>query len=203
MEEKDMTGLVPQQFTGREIIAEASIELDNADEARSAYREARRRLLDVNNWSELGLPGVKFQVMDGDADEAYRLVQESDYFRISMPGPGLKEGDGYDWVRVEELKEINEAEMDCIAFRVRPSSNPESPHNETAHFYSRVSTSTFMVTRENRRLRVTIFDKNIRPNEEATSQGDNLRNKILAMGGMGIMSKLQWESLAKNILEGG
>jgi hypothetical protein len=201
MEQKDLTGIVPEQYTGKEIIAEAKRELSSTEEAKQAYLEAKARLLDVNNWSALGLPGTNFQVLDSDAEEAGRPVQEFDYFRISIPGPGSKEGDGFDWVYVEEMKEVNEDEIDSIAFRVRPTSNPDSPNNETAHFYSSVSTSTFMVTRENNLLRATIFDRNIKANDESTSLADDVRNKIYAMGGISGMSKLQWEILVGKIVE--
>ena len=202
MEQKDVTGIVPEQYTGKEIIAEVSREFDSVEEAKKAYQEAKARLLRVNNWSELGLPGTRFQVLDSDAEEVNRPVQEFDYFRISIPGPGTKEGDGFDWVYVEEMKEVNEEDTDSIAFRVRPTSNPDSPNNETAHFYSSVSTSTFTVTRENNRLRAAIFDKNIEANEASSSFADEVRNKIYALGGRSGMSKMQWEKLASHLAGG-
>jgi hypothetical protein len=201
MENKDVTGVVPDQYTGKEIIAEASRETGSVEEAKALYAEARSRLLDVNQWDQTGsIPGSKFELLDSDGDEADREVQEFDYFRISIPGPGTKEGDGYDWVYVEELKEVNEEDVESIAFRVRPTSNPDSPSSETAHFYSSESTSTFMVTREQNRVRVTILDKNIMANDEASSFADKVRDKLVALGGINGLSKLQWETLAKGVL---
>ncbi len=200
MEQKDITGVVPEQYTGKEIVAEASRELDSPEDAKKAYQQARDRLLNVNDWSELGLPGTHFQVLDSDAEEVDRPVQAFDYFRISIPGPGNKEGDGYDWVYVEEMTEVNEEDIHSIAFRVRPTSNPDSPNNETAHFYSSVSTSTFTLTRENNQLRAAIYDKNIKANDESTTIGDEVRNKLFALGGVSGMSKMQWEKLALNVI---
>ena len=58
-----------------------------------------------------------------------------------------------------------------------------------------------MVTRENNLLRATIFDRNIKANDESTSLADDVRNKIYAIGGISGMSKLQWEILVGKIVE--
>ena len=58
-----------------------------------------------------------------------------------------------------------------------------------------------MVTREQNIVRVAILDKNIAPNEEASTFADKLRDKVFAIGGINGLSKLQWETLAKGVLD--
>lgn len=69
-------------------------------------------------------------------------------WKIDIPGPGSSEGDGYDCVCVEDVKEVSEGDMQSTGFHVRPSQNPFGEKNETAHFYSNEATSNFIVTRE-------------------------------------------------------
>lgn len=202
MERKDVSGIIPQQYTGKEIIAENSKDLESVEEAKEVFNRAKKKLLDVNNWENTGsIPGTGFELMNSDGDLVDRNVEEFDYFRISIPGPGSKEGDGYDWVHVEELREIEEEDVQSIAFRVRPTSNPESPRKETAHFYSNESTSTFMVTREGAKVTAYIIDRNISANDEASSFTDKIRDKAVAAGAIAGLSRMQWQALANGILE--
>lgn len=91
-----------------------------------------------------------------------RNVQAGDYFKIDIPGPGGKEGESYDWVQVEEIKEISKDDIQSIDIRVRPCSNPFSEKNQTAHFYAEESTSNFIVIRELAEVSASIIDRNIK-----------------------------------------
>ena len=119
---KDFTGIVPTQHTGEEIEAEASVELDNENEAKFFYLIAKERLLNVSNWHKLaGIISARFQLTDTSGKEINRQIEKGDYLKIDIPGPGSKEGDGYDWVCIEDLKEISEGDIQSIGFRVRPA----------------------------------------------------------------------------------
>jgi hypothetical protein len=120
--------------------------------------------------------------------------------RIDIPGPGSTSGNGYDWVVVEELKEFEEGEIQSIAFRVRPTLNPKGVTENIAHFYDKEATSTFIVTRKGNTVYSTIADRNIKPNNNTNSIVDTLRNMPVAIGAIGILSKLQWKSLAEGLL---
>ena len=91
--------------------------------------------------------------------------------------------------------------MESLAFRVRPTSNPDSPSSEVAHFYSTDSTSSFTVTRKGKKISACIYDRNISPNENAESVGDKIRDKLVALAGINGMSKLQWQALADGVLD--
>ncbi len=199
---KDFTGIVPTQHTGEEIEAEASVEFDEENEAKKFYLIAKERLLNVNNWHKLaGIISASFQLTDTSCKEIDRQVQKGDYLKIDIPGPGSKEGDGYDWVCIEELKEVSEANIQSIGFRVRPARNPSGEKNETAHFYSDESTSNFIVTREGKKITALIIDRNIKPNVHAQSLTDKIRDTAVGMSAIGMFSKIQWQNLAKEIIK--
>jgi hypothetical protein len=201
MKHKDFTGIVPTQYTGEEIVADSSLELKDNSEAKAFYEIAKRHLLNVNDWHKVaGSLSAIFKVLDPSGKEVNRSVEKGDYFKIDIPGPGSKEGDGYDWVLVEELKEISNEDGQSIAFRVRPCSNPFSEKKETAHFYGEESTSNFIVSREKNVVTATIIDRNIKPNKDAEKITDKIRDTVIGMGAIGLFSKLQWQQLADGLL---
>jgi len=196
MEEKNYTGLIPEQKDGREITAEATAEFQNASQASAFYKEARGRLLFIHNWHKIaGRLSADFQLTDEHGKEVDRLAQKDDYFRIDITGPGSDAGQGYDWARVEEIKEVNSEEVDSIAILVRPSSNPQTPNPNVAHFFAKKSTSTFVITRENNKVTACIYDRNIEANEETKQPLDKLRNAVVGLGAKHGLSKLQWQAL--------
>jgi hypothetical protein len=202
MKQKDFTGIVPAQYTGKEIEAEAFVEMKDKNEAMIFYDAVRDRLLNVNSWHQLaGIISARFQLVDTTGKEVSRNVQKGDYIKVDIPGPGSKEGDGYDWVCIEELKEINDGDIQSIGFRVRPAKNPLGKKNETAHFYSDEATSNFMVTCEGTKISAMIIDRNVMPNDEATSITDKIRHTAVGMGAIGSFSKIQWQNLAEGLIE--
>lgn len=202
MKQQDFTGIVPAQYTGKEIEAEASVELKDVTEAKSFYQVAKDRLLNVNNWHKIaGLISARFQLVDANGKEISRKSQVGEYLRIDIPGPGNKEGDGYDWVCIEELKEVEIGEVQSIGFRVRPGKNPCGTKDETAHFYSEEATSNFIVTREKLKVSAWIIDRNINPNDHAESLMDKIRDTSVGIGAIGLFSKIQWQNLAAGLVE--
>jgi hypothetical protein len=202
MREKNYTGLVPENTEGKAITAEASVVFADPAEAKEFYRTARERLLLVNNWGSIaGSLSAGFQLTDEKGKKTDRLVQKGDHFKIDIPGLGSKAGEGYDWVRVEEVKEVNTNEVDSIAIRVRPASNPQNDTGAVAHFYSKGSTSTFVVTREGNTVTASIYDRNIEANKETGEPLDKIRNAVVGTGAKHKLSKLQWQALAEALVE--
>ncbi len=202
MEQKDFTGIVPAQYTGEEIEADASVELNDEKEAQKFYLLAKDRLLNVNKWHKLaGLISARFHLTDTSGNEIDRQVQKGDFLKIDIPGPGSKEGDGYDWVCIEELEEVSDENIQSIGFRVRPCENPSGKKIETAHFYSDEASSNFIVTREGKKITSWIIDRNIKPNVHAQSLLDKIRDTAIGMSAIGMFSKIQWQNLAEGIVK--
>ena len=202
MKQKDYAGIVPAQFTGKEIEVEATRELEDETVARSFFEIAKRRLLDVNNWNKIaGAFTAQFQIIDEKGKEVSREVRKGDYLRINIPGPGSKEGDGYDWVCVEEVKEIDKESVQSAGLRVRPNENPFGEKNETAHFYSNEASSSFIITREAAKIISWIIDRNLLPNTESTSLVDKVRDLAVGVSAIAGFSKIQWQGLADGLVE--
>lgn len=196
MQEKNYTGLIPEQKEGREITAEATAEFPNAAEASVFYQEAKKRLLFVHSWHNIaGWLSADFELTDEKGREVNRSAQKGDHFRIDITGPGSEAGDGYDWARVEDVKEVNKDEVESIAILVRPASNPATPNPNVAHFFAEKSTSTFVITREDNKVIASIYDRNIEANEETKEALDKVRNAVVGLGAKHGFSKLQWQSL--------
>ena len=186
----------------KEIEVEATKVLKDEAEAKSLYNVAKKKLLDVNNWKKIGgALTAQFQIIDEKGEEVIRDVNKGDYLRINIPGPGSKEGYGYDWVLVEELKELNKGYLQSVGFRVRPNENPFGKKNETAHFYSKEATSSFVITRENSKLISWIIDRNLLPNTESGSFADKVRDVAVGVSAIAGFSKVQWQGLADGLIE--
>lgn len=202
MPEKNYTGLIPENRSGKEITAHASVEMQDIALARDFYKIARERLLYVHNWGKIaGGLSADFQLTDAHGKEADRLAQQGDHFRIDIPGPGSKAGEGYDWAFVEAMKEVKEGDVDSIAIRVRPAPNPQTENKNVAHFFSEESTSTFVVTREKSKVTASIYDRNIEANDETKETPDKIRNALVGLGAKHGFSKMQWQALADAIVK--
>ena len=196
--EADIKGqLVPPQRSGKAIEAEASATLSTEKTAVVFYELVKNRLQHVNSWSVIaGKLSAEFQLVNNEGLEVYRKVQEGDYLRIDIMGPGGTSGSGYDWVRIEQMKD----EPDNFGFRVRPSSHPATSRSVPDHFYDEESTSTFHVNRVGRRVIVSISDRNTKPNNEATNVVNKLRNYVVAWAARARFSQIQWQSLASGLV---
>jgi hypothetical protein len=194
--------LIPENQEGKEIAAEHSVTLNDVSAAKLLYEQAKQRLLLVHNWGKIaGKLSADFQLTDDQGTEVKRLTMKGDHFRIDIAGPGSKAGEGYDWARVEDLKEVHQGEIDSIAIMVRPASNPQTPNPNTAHFFSEKSTSTFVVTRESNKVTASIYDRNIEANEETKEPLDKVRNAVVGLGAKHGFSKLQWQALAEAFIK--
>jgi hypothetical protein len=202
MDEKNYTGLVPQQKEGKEITAGKKISCSSEEEAKALYQTAKKRLLFVHDWGKIsGMLSADFQLTDDKGDEVDRSAKKGDHFRIDIPGPGSKAGEGYDWARVEEIKEVNNPFVDSIAVLVRPAVNPKTGNPNVAHFFAEKSTSTFVVTREGVTVKASIYDRNIEANEETEEPLDKLRNAAVGLSAKHGFSALQWQALADALVK--
>lgn len=201
MADENDSRLVPEQERGREIDAEASVELSTDGEAKQFFEVVRVRLLQVNKWKDwAGAISAEFQLFTNRGDKLYRQVKEGDYIRIDIPGPGRTSGDGFDWVEVEAIDEISYGEIHNVSIRVRPTSSPLNEEEDIAHFYSQQSTSTFTITLRANAIIAGIYDRNTESNSGSGSITDKVRDKLVGSAAVSAFSKLQWKQLAKGLL---
>lgn len=194
--------IVPEQKTGKEIDATASVLLANDTVAREYFTTAVNRLQTVREWATLaGEPSAEFALTDAEGNVVDRPVQKGDYLKIKIPGPGNPAGDGYDWVRIEEVEIMSSEDTNRYAFRVRPARNPSEPQSSVAHFYSEDSTSTFSVTRDKNVVTAAIFDRNTKPNTESDSAAGKVRDALVGTAGIVAFSRIQWQNLVNGLLK--
>ncbi|KAA6437031.1 hypothetical protein FEM33_20125 [Dyadobacter flavalbus] len=202
MEEKNYTNVIPGQQEGEVINAESSVETENIHTAKKLFERAKLKLMDVNNWQkQAGEALAAFQLTDAEGNDVAGPVKEGYHFKIDVPGPGSKAGEGFDWVTVEKMEEYNSGDIESIGIRVRPASNPTTDNDETAHFYSSDSTSTFTVTREGNKVTAAVYDRNTKANAESEGIIDKIRDVLVGTAGIATFSKIQWKNLTNGLLE--
>ena len=201
MEEKNYTGAVPDNLKGNQVDATSVKELPSAEMARSFFEKAKVKLLDVNRWNEVaGEVLAEFQLMDESGSPRSGPASEGLLLRIDIPGPGTKTANGFDWVKIEELSEVDSGDVQSVALRVRPVQAPDSDEDAPSHFYSESATSTFTLSREHNKVTSAIYDRNLEANKESENLFDKVRNAITGVAGKTVFSKVQWQLLADGLV---
>ncbi|MEJ7646435.1 MAG: hypothetical protein WKF87_17690 [Chryseolinea sp.] len=202
MGKEETNQIVPEQITGKAIDATGSVEFNNERNAKEFFTIAKRRLKNVNDWADLAkVPSAIFKIVGTDGQEVDRAVKKGDYFKINVPGPGSSTGDGFDWVIVEDVEDKIDTGGESFGFRVRPTENPNNLKKDIAHFYSEESTSSFLVTRVGCVVSAAVKDRNTKPNENADSTIDKIRDAVVGAAGVFSFSKIQWQGLVDGLLQ--
>ena len=195
---------LPAQMEGTQKDIQDSVTLPTRKEAEAFYATAKSRLLHVNGWGALcGDASAGFELTDEKGNRVEGVPKVGCYFKIDVPGPGTASGQGYDWVQVEAIAEEgdNTTNIQYVIIRVRPVSDPTTPNENTAHFFSDKATSNFLVLREGVEVTAAVLGRNEVAN---THQGDGLldkiRNFVVGTGAKLGMADTQWKSLVEGIL---
>lgn len=192
---------VPPQRSGASSDTSATYKASSSEEAKKYFKAVRERLLNVNDWKIMAvLPSADFTLCDESGRKVDRLAKQGDYLRINIPGPDNQSGDRDDWVKVEHVEEKYSVNVESIVVTVRPSANPKHPA-ETAHFFSDEATSSFVVERRAEELIAAVYGRNEKPNTDAGSLKENIRNSVVATVAMGLFSKIQWKSLVNGLIK--
>jgi hypothetical protein len=195
---------LPEKQEGEHKDLEAKSETSTVEEAKGLFEQAKSRLLDVNNWEKLcGAASAEFNLTNATGQQVEGPPQTGFHFKINVPGPGSRTGDGFDWVRVEAIEEGTDVQRDreFIMMRVRPSSNPKTSDTDVAHFFSDKATSTFLVMREKHIVTAAVLGRNeVANTTDNTSLLDKLRNAVVGISAALGMSNPQWKSLVNGLL---
>lgn len=197
-----MISIIPDNIKGKSLDIVHNIVEATSEEAGKTFARASARLVNPPVWHRIaGELSSKFKLYNSD-DLHGRLVIVDDYLAIDVPGPGLKTGDGFDWVRVELLeKNIMPHCDDSIAMRLRTSTNPTTRDTGIAHFFSNDATSTFIIKRTGKKVSASYHGRNEIANTTDISLMDKLRNTAVAIGSVAGLSTLQWEALIEGFLK--
>lgn len=196
-----LKNIIPKQTTGAKTGAIAHKKCDTLSRAKALFKNASQKLLDINNWGNYaGENESKFTLTDSRGDKIISTASKGNFIKIKITAPHNKEGDGYDWVKIEhiytETDDTNNYEY--IVLQVRPHKNPKGSSN-TAHFYTDSATSTFCIIRKYKTVFALELGRNEKPNTNVTLL-NSVRNYIIAMAARLGLAKLQWKKLMKGFL---
>ncbi len=196
-----MNSTIPDQKEGNEMNVEETLIAPSHEAAELLFNAAMTRLIHVNDWHTLTHHLLsRFQLTDSRGRELFREVREGDLIRIDIPAPRTKAGEGFDWVKVEDIDYRFEKEKQGVSIRVRPVCSPFHPEDGVAHFFGGDATSTFKVIKVNLKIMAGIYGRNEIPNVKSEKVIDNIRNIAVATGAILGASKIQWSSLVNGIL---
>lgn len=183
---------------------EQSIVLDSMDDAEDMFVIAKERLLDVNEWHDIGGEmSASFTLTDKQGKELHRHAHKGDLVRIKIPGPGNAPGGGYDWVSVERImyEDYPDDAAEQLILELKPAASPLSAENAPAHFFDEAASSIFVLERINNKLKASYYGLNEKPNTEPDNWADKGRNLLVAATAIAGGSALQWNALLKGIID--
>lgn len=196
----EMKHEIPKQFTGKQLDYSRTIVLPSPIRAEERFQKIRHRLMDVNAWHKVAkVPSAKFNIVNDKNQIQERTVREGDHIRIDIPGPGLPSADGYDWVRVEKIDTIKTGAEQQLVLTLRPCSDPTGDHTDTAHFFTRLATSTFLVKLTGRQVVVRYAGRNEVINTDNIAAWDNFRNFLIGLAAKLGASFPQWKGLVDGL----
>lgn len=167
---------------------------------QSEFDLLKQRFFSIDQWKSFaGGASADFRHFDASGKPADRMPKKGDFVRIEIPGPGNREGRGYDWVEIVNLSHRDTVTAESYLMVCRPCKEPNKLKGNIAHFYSTASTSNFMISREGNMLKVGVYGRNESPNFQAPFS-DKIRNFFVGVGGMFGFSKIHWKTLAEGLL---
>lgn len=197
--------IAAEDLKGAHKKAEHSVVAKDREAALDKFKNAHKRMLNVNIWHKLGgMASADFELTSG-TDEKERLAQIGDFFRIDIPGPGPISGGGYDWVKVEAIEDNSNpsGESENYSMTVRPCSNPNKSGDDIAHFFTADATSTFVIRRDGNTITAAIYGGNEVANTDTGNIIDKARNATVAAAAVAGIAKLEWGSMVKGFLADG
>lgn len=193
---------IPSQHEGKHMNLRAKSSFENDRTAKVFYDIAKARLLNAYEWYDVAkIPAATFTLTDQRGEEIIRKMRKGDILRIDIPGPGASSGNGYDWVRVEDIVEEETKEGEFCLITLRPTSNPEHDDDEIAHFFKSMATSTLLVKRENLDVIAEYHGRNELVNTDTSKYTDKIRNIVVGLAAKLGLSFSQWKSLINGLIE--
>ncbi|OQP64602.1 hypothetical protein [Niastella populi] len=194
--------IVPDQRTGQSSFTYSGLNCRNSNHANECFTIASARLRNVNRWNEYaGKSTATFQLFDETGNTVNRPVQKADYLRINIPGPDNPDGDGADWVQVQQVGEKLAEERQLVFITVRAASNPLVKDTTTTHFFDQPATSTFVVYRKQLTIVAIVFGRNEHSNPQSSNLIARIRNWFVYLGAQLGLANLQWKALTLGLLK--
>lgn len=168
----------------------------NKEAAKKAFEEMRPLFLSVNNWTKFsGAGNASFHHYDEDGNPVNRQVKTGDLIKVVLPGPLPLY-----WVRIEQIRN----EYRYISVKVRPYYDPVNKplrKNITAHFFTRKTSSRFVLKRDHHLIIAEVRGKEeYINNQDPEAGGLGAVNTAVATGAWMGYQKKQWESYTSGLV---
>ncbi|WP_299990384.1 hypothetical protein [uncultured Pontibacter sp.] len=164
--------------------------------ARTAFEESKKKLFNVNLWSNLEGINSTFELHDDRGRKTTAEIPEIGYFvKITLPASNVE-----NWVNISSIR----IEDNLAEFTVHPSEKPNPPADEeevTEHFFTKEASSTFRVELQGTTLIASEIGKNEYINNQGEESGDrSVLNTLIAEGGWAGFQGLQWDKLTSYLV---
>lgn len=203
MEAKKIPG-VPEQKKGAFHDTESQKNFIVSELAAQQFGILKERFFSINHWKDYcGDLSSEFELYNSQGFPIDRVPEIGDFVRIDIPGPGDPEAKGYDWVEVVMVdNRCYNDELERYLISCRPSEPPGRNRNgNVAHFYSRESSSTFIISRGEDYIKVGVYGRNEIANLSDKGIFAKIRNFLVSLGGFSRLTKIQWKSLTDGLLD--
>jgi len=194
---------IPAQREGIKTDTVSSIKHRSEKEAIEHFLIVKARLLNISEWDKVcGKASAVFKLTDADGNPVNRKPIRGDHIRIDLPAPKTDEGDGFEWVMIEQVDDQSgSSNEEYLSIKVHPADNPLNNKEAVAHFFEPETSSTFVVKRNKSTIQAEVHGRNEMPNTHTDSVWGRIRNMIVAAGAMLGVSKLQWKSLVEGLIK--
>jgi hypothetical protein len=171
-------------------------EYPDAVSAHTAFEESKKKLFNVNLWSNLAGINSTFELYDERGRKTTAETPKVGYYvKITLPASNVE-----NWVNVSDIR----VEDNLAEFTVNPSEEPNPPANEeavTKHFFTKDASSTFRVELQGNRLTASEIGKNESINNHGEESGNRaILNTLVAEGGWAGFQALQWDKLTSYLV---
>lgn len=165
------------------------------NQADIAFEQSKKKLFDVNRWSEMKGINSTFVLHDEFGRKASGDIKKGYFIKIDLPGLKIE-----NWVQVSDVR----VEPELAEFVVHPSKKPEEktdPNAEVKHFFTEEASSTFRVIKEGNTIKAFEIGQDEVINNEGDDSGNRaLLNTLIAEGGWAGFQKIQWEKLTSYLV---
>ena len=190
---------IEEQISGGHHDTVESLTFSNDAECKLFFDKLKKVFFHISSWGKLFDDGTEFQLITDHETLKFNAAQVGDFVKIKIPGPKSIEGEGADWVKITEVENDEQPELQKFAIVLSPCSKPG--HDATAHFFQSEAKNYFMITKSENTITAEVHGRNEIPNYENLNALDKARNFLVAYKGILGFSKAQWEAWTKNILD--
>ena len=200
MKAKQIFG-VPDQKKGGFHDTESQQYFDNPLIAQQYFAKLKEKFFSVNEWKNFCNDTLAdFKLFDLNGKPVNNIPKVGNFIRIDIPGPGNSESKGYDWVKITRIINEKEEDSERILIRCSPSVSPQNMNTHILHFYANTSTSTFIISLQNKTIKAAVYGRKETPNFNTTLP-NKIRSLFIALGGIFGIAKIQWKHLTDGLLD--